>query len=224
MMLPSNQVNSYQDSIITFSFFQVRTYVHIFDSCSQDWFAVASILENVASELTRTAPQLKEIYLRSDNAGCYHNASLLVSAPVIISKKGLTLRDYSFSEANSGKDVCDRKIAPLKAHIERYLNEGKIIFQCGTISLIVLGHFWMSKSRPDLVWLINYDHVVLNKCHISSCNLNLFCHFGRSRCYNGCTAKRGNRFQWGSKRLLVGSVSARLHQARSFRAYKVGWN
>ncbi|KAK3739696.1 hypothetical protein QZH41_009167, partial [Actinostola sp. cb2023] len=102
--------------------FEVRTYVHIFDSCSQDWFAVASILENVASELTRTAPQLKEIYLRSDNAGCYHNASLLVSAPVIISKKGLTLRDYSFSEANSGKDVCDRKIAPLKAHIERYLN------------------------------------------------------------------------------------------------------
>ncbi|KAK3747217.1 hypothetical protein QZH41_014648 [Actinostola sp. cb2023] len=108
---------------------KVRTYVHIFDSCSQDWFAVASILENVASELTRTAPQLKEIYLRSDNAGCYHNASLLVSAPVIISKKGLTLRDYSFSEANSGKDVCDRKIAPLKAHIERYLNEEELINQ-----------------------------------------------------------------------------------------------
>ncbi|KAK3738191.1 hypothetical protein QZH41_012773, partial [Actinostola sp. cb2023] len=106
-----------------FTILKVRTYVHIFDSCSQDWFAVASILENVASELTRTAPQLKEIYLRSDNAGCYHNASLLVSAPVIISKKGLTLRDYSFSEANSGKDVCDRKIAPLKAHIEIYLNE-----------------------------------------------------------------------------------------------------
>ena len=36
------------------------------------------------------------------------------------------LKDHSFSEANSGYDVCDRKIAPLKAHIDRYVNEGKI--------------------------------------------------------------------------------------------------
>jgi hypothetical protein len=31
---------------------------------------------------------------------------------------------YDFSEAQAGKDSCDRKIAPMKAHIRRYLNEG----------------------------------------------------------------------------------------------------
>ena len=58
--------------------------------------------------------------------GCYHNSALLSSAAVIIAGQGLVLKDCSFSEGNSGKDVCDRKIAPLKAHVERYINEGKI--------------------------------------------------------------------------------------------------
>ena len=100
--------------------------VHIFDACNQDWFAVASVLESVASEIVNMEPGVKELFLRSDNAGCYHNAALLSSAAVIIAGQGLVLKDYSFSEVNSGKDVCDRKIAPLKAHVERYVNEAKI--------------------------------------------------------------------------------------------------
>ena len=102
----------------------MQTFVHIFEKCNQDWFAVLSILDHLVQQLVQISPDLKEIFLRSDNAGCYHNAPLLISAPVITAKGGLTLRNYSFSEANSGKDVCDRKIAPLKAHVTRYLNEG----------------------------------------------------------------------------------------------------
>ena len=104
----------------------MRTLVHIFDACNQDWFSVASVLESVASEIVNMEPGVKELFLRSDNAGCYHNTALLSSATVIIARQGLVLKDYSFSEANSGKDVCDRKIAPLKAHVERYIDEGKI--------------------------------------------------------------------------------------------------
>ena len=69
---------------------------------------------------------MKELFLRSDNAGCYHNTTLLSRATVIIARQGLVLKDYSFIEANSGNDVCERKIAPLKAHVERYIDEGKI--------------------------------------------------------------------------------------------------
>ena len=87
---------------------------------------MASVLERVSSEIVNMEPGVKELFLRSDNAGCYHNVVLLPSAAVIIARQGLVLKDYNFSEANSGKDVCDRKIAPLKAHVERYINEGKI--------------------------------------------------------------------------------------------------
>ena len=104
----------------------MRTLVHIFDACNQDWFSVASVLESLASEIVNMEPGVKEVFLRSDNAGCYHNTALLSSATVIIARQGLVLKDYSFSQANSGKDVCDRKIAPLKAHVERYIDEGKI--------------------------------------------------------------------------------------------------
>ena len=104
----------------------MRTLVHIFDTCNQDWFSVASVLESLASEIVNMEPGVKELFLRSDNAGCYHNTALLSRATVIIARQGLVLKDYSFSEANSGKDVCDRKIAPLKAHVERYIDEGKI--------------------------------------------------------------------------------------------------
>ena len=104
----------------------MRTLVHIFDACNQDWFSVASVLESLASEIVNMEPGVKELFLRSDNAGCYHNTALLSSATVIIARQGLVLEDYSFSQANSGKDVCDRKITPLKAHVERYIDEGKI--------------------------------------------------------------------------------------------------
>ena len=33
-------------------------------------------------------------------------------------------RRYDFSKAQAGKNACDRKIAPMKAHIRRYLNDG----------------------------------------------------------------------------------------------------
>ena len=119
----------------------MRTLVHIFDACNQDWFAVASVLENVASEIVNMEPRVKELFLRSDNAGCYHNAALLSSAAAIIARQGLVLKDYSFSEANSGKDVCDRKIAPLKAQVERYINEG--------MTATLMHH----ANKFDIVWL-----------------------------------------------------------------------
>ena len=113
---------------------QVQTFIHIFEKCNQDWFAVCSVLQCLVHQLVQIAPNLKDIFLRSDNAGCYHNAALIISAPAIAAKGGLTLKNYSFSEANSGKDVCDRKIAPLKAHVTRYLNEGNYSSQsCITV-------------------------------------------------------------------------------------------
>ena len=50
----------------------VTTYAHLFDCCNQDWFAVASILENVVQLLKKEHPSITKAYLRSDEAGFYH--------------------------------------------------------------------------------------------------------------------------------------------------------
>ena len=62
-------------------------------------------------------------YLKSDNAGYYHNASLILSLKSIGERAGITVQRYAFSDPQSGKDVCDRKIAPMKGHIQRWVNE-----------------------------------------------------------------------------------------------------
>ena len=75
------------------AWYWVRTLVHIFDACDQDWFAVASVLESVASERVRMEPGVNELFLRNDSAGCCHNAALLTSAAVLIARQGLVLKD-----------------------------------------------------------------------------------------------------------------------------------
>ena len=103
--------------------YNVETVVHVFDSCTQDWFSVASIVEHLLITIKQEHPDVKAAYLKSDNAGCYHNASLILSLKSIGERTGISVRRYDFSDPQSGKDVCDRKIAPMKGRIKRWINE-----------------------------------------------------------------------------------------------------
>ena len=60
--------------------FVVSFYNHLFNSCSQDWFFVLSILENLLITVCSSNPKVKKAYLKSDEAGCYHNSQLIVAA------------------------------------------------------------------------------------------------------------------------------------------------
>ena len=62
-------------------------------------------------------------FFRSDNAGCYHSGALLLSLHEIGKRTGITPLRYDFSDPQSGKDICDRKTAPMKSHIRRWVNE-----------------------------------------------------------------------------------------------------
>ena len=104
--------------------FQTRTYIHLFDECTQNWFAVASIIEHTLTTLKVANPNIQEAFLRSDNAGCYHCAYLILSLPSIGERAGIKIARYDFSDPQAGKDVCDRRIAAVKGHMRRYINEG----------------------------------------------------------------------------------------------------
>ena len=67
--------------------------------------------------------KLTDAFLRSDNAGCYHNAFLILSLPSIGERTGIRILRYDFSDPQAGKDICDRRIATLKSHMRRYINE-----------------------------------------------------------------------------------------------------
>ena len=99
--------------------FFVSFYNHLFNSCSQDWFSVLSILESLLITVRSSNPKVKKAYLKLDEAGCYHNGQLTVAARDVGERVGVSLQRYDFSEPQSGKDVCDRILCPLKGAIGR---------------------------------------------------------------------------------------------------------
>ena len=103
--------------------FSVDCYVHLFDSCTQNWFSVASIIENLLHNIKKKNNRIQRVYFRSDNAGCYHNAALLLSLPGIGNRTGFQICRYDFSDVQAGKDICDRKISPMKTHMKTWVNE-----------------------------------------------------------------------------------------------------
>lgn len=103
---------------------KITSYAHLFNSCSQDWFAVLSILENLLSVIKSSNPGITKAYFRSDEAGCYHNSCLISSLRDLGKRQGIEVLRYDHSEPQYGKDVCDRILCPMKAAIRRYCNEG----------------------------------------------------------------------------------------------------
>lgn len=103
---------------------ELQSYAHLLDTCQQDWFAVCSIIESTLKEIKIQKPHVTHVYLRSDEAGCYHNNSLIAAAKDLGQRVGITVCRYDYSEPQYGKDVCDRILCPMKASIRRYCNEG----------------------------------------------------------------------------------------------------
>ena len=93
--------------------FQVEFFVHLFDNCTQNSFAVASIIEHLLKTIKKESPEIENVFLRSDNIGCYHIGSLLLSLPFIGQRTGMTILRYDFSEPQSGKDIYDRETIPM---------------------------------------------------------------------------------------------------------------
>ena len=102
----------------------VTSYAHLFNSCTQDWFSVASIVEDVLQNVKLNQPNASHAYLRSDEGGCYHNNLLVAALKDIGNRVGVSIRQYDFSEPQQGKDICDRIICPLKTSVRTYCNEG----------------------------------------------------------------------------------------------------
>ena len=101
---------------------EVESFVDVFNDCQQNWFAVASICEHVLHTM-KERPQIKKVFLKSDNAGCYHKGAYLVSLRDIGVRVGIDIEWCDFSETQSGKGICDRKIASMKSHVRIYVNK-----------------------------------------------------------------------------------------------------
>ena len=52
---------------------EVECFVHIFNFCTQNNYAVASIFEHLFQTIKAEHQSISKAFVRSDNSGCYHN-------------------------------------------------------------------------------------------------------------------------------------------------------
>ncbi|XP_052097306.1 uncharacterized protein LOC127732267 [Mytilus californianus] len=102
-----------------------RTFAHCVEATKQDWYTVSALLEHTLQTIKSQLPNIKTVFLRSDNAGCYHCGNLWFSIPFISERTGVYIRRYDFSEAQSGKSYCDAKIAHMRGKIRQCVSNGK---------------------------------------------------------------------------------------------------
>ena len=75
----------------------------------------------------KASSNISEAFLLSDNARCYRSAYLILSLPSLGKRVGIRIFRYDLGDPQAGKDVCDHRIATLKSHMRRFINEGNDI-------------------------------------------------------------------------------------------------
>ena len=93
------------------------TFVHVFQSYTQDSCAVLAIMRDVIGKLKSQLPQLESVFYRQDNAGCYHCGATTVGACIAGGCHGVSVKRMDFSDPQRGKGACDRKAGTIKSHM-----------------------------------------------------------------------------------------------------------
>lgn len=88
--------------------FKVECFVHLFNTCNQNSFAITSIIEHLLKTLKEEYPTLKQCFLCSENAGCYKNRALLLSLPEVSARSGIKVVHYDFSDPQASREFIYR--------------------------------------------------------------------------------------------------------------------
>jgi len=119
---------------------QSQTFIHVIQSCSQDSTAVVAILQHVIACIKNENPDLTSVYLRQDNAGCYHSSSTILACPAIEASTEVKVKCVDFSDPQGGKGAADRMAATAKCHIQLYVSEGNDVTSAEEMRDALLSH------------------------------------------------------------------------------------
>jgi hypothetical protein len=100
------------------------TYFTAIDRSLQDMSSVLCVFEHVLKQIKQDLPHLNAIYTRSDNAGCYAGAAVVMARPLLAAQVGIQLKRTDFNEPQRGKDQADRDTAVAKSCLRAFINRG----------------------------------------------------------------------------------------------------
>ena len=77
--------------------------------CDQGSKDVISLADAVLDKVKHDEPNLRSLYAKSDNAGCYQGNLSAESIYQLCHRKGIKLLHYDYNEPCCRKDQCDRE-------------------------------------------------------------------------------------------------------------------
>ena len=128
--------------------------------CDQDVIDTLCIAEHVLKEILKDHPNIKQLFRKTDNAGCYSGNSVAEIEYSICRQNGFTLLRHDYSEPQKGKDQADRESAGAKKYINGYLNSGYDII---TARDIKKGILYLGRPADTKV---SVNEINKNDCHI----------------------------------------------------------
>ena len=105
---------------------ELKKYVYftLLQKCEQNLAHTLSVTDHVCQQIETDYPNIKNVYKKSDNTGCYAGNGYLLGEYHILKEKDLTLIRHDFNEPQRGKDQCDRESAVAQHCRTVYLNAG----------------------------------------------------------------------------------------------------
>ena len=91
---------------------EVECFVHLFNTCKLNSFAVMSVIEHLLHTIKIEYPSINKAFLRSDNAGCYHGGPMILSLPYIRTRSGVTTLRNDFSDLQALKRYLRQENCP----------------------------------------------------------------------------------------------------------------
>lgn len=113
--------------------YHIDTYVHILDSQTPQDSALTSALIIDTIKDMALHKTISEVYIWSDNAGCYKSTHMIQS---LHQELPALVRFYNFCEAQDGKGPCDRKASHIKSSIKRFINEGNNVLDAAQMKKV----------------------------------------------------------------------------------------
>ena len=130
---------------------QHQAFVHIVTNTRQGFVVVIEIIHHILKELKKENQEISLAFVRQDNAGCYHNATILAGCHLMKELTGIKVERVDFTDPQGSKAPCDRKAASLKAHIRRYITEGHDVLTAEDLKCAMLSNGGLNGVRVAFI-------------------------------------------------------------------------
>ena len=128
--------------------------------CDQDMKATLNIADVVLKEYKKDEPNVSALYVKSDNAGCYHGSLIPAATFKLCNENGFQLIRYDFNEPCKGKDQCDRESAAIKSILHSYVDSGNNILQAEDIHQALGGGAKLNNTKVVVIAIDSNNSVL----------------------------------------------------------------